>query len=418
MPIRAEARVAISTARRSCPAGTALLLARVLSACSDTTSPPIDNLPARIRVVAGDTQFAAPAMAVRTPPVVEVQNAAGRPLPGVTVEFQIGEGGGWTSAATVATDAGGRATTAWYLGPAPGSAHRLVATIAGGSVATSLHATALPLDPDSTYSGRNGYIEFAAGDLPLVLSAPHGGTLLPSELPDRTSGETVTDVNTIELARAIADEFEQRTGKRPYLVLCRLGRTKLDANREIGEAAQGNAGAEIAWREWHGFLQAARAAVESGGTGLYIDLHGHGHAIARLELGYLLSAGELGLSDAQLNTSSLIARSSVRALAARAPAGLAGLLRGPESLGSLLAARGFPAVPSQSQPGPGTGPYFSGGYDTERHGSHAGGQVDAIQIEAHRVGVRDTEASRTAFAKALVAALQDYFVAHYDRSLN
>ena len=396
----------------------AVLVPLLCWACGgDAASPPADDIPARIRVVAGDTQFAAVAMPVRTAPQVEVQTAAGRPLPGVTVTFAVTDGGGWTTTSGAVTDASGRATTTWYLGPAPGSGHRLQAALAGGTLTTSFRASALPLEGDSTYAGRNDYIEFTAGSLPLIISAPHGGTMAPAEIPDRTSGETVLDTNTLELANAIADAFRTSTGKRPYLVLCRLSRTKLDANRELGEAAQGSAQAGGAWREWHGFLDAATTAVEGTGSGLYIDLHGHGHALARLELGYLLSASELALSDAQLNTMALAAHSSVRALATRSPAGLAGLLHGPQSLGTLLEARGFAAVPSRLQPSPGSDPYFTGGYDTVRHGSQQGGQVDAVQLETHRIGVRDTEASRTAFAGALVAALQEYFVAHYGREL-
>ncbi|NJD11084.1 MAG: hypothetical protein FIB01_11850 [Gemmatimonadetes bacterium] len=239
----------------------------------------------------------------------------------------------------------------------------------------------------------------------------------PAELPNRTYGETAYDTNTLELTTTIASTMRERTGKRPYLVQCRLRRTRLDPNREIVEAAQGNASAEIAWREWHGFLDAAGAAVASGGGGLYLDIHGHGHPIARAELGYLLSASELALSDAQLNTAALIDQSSIRALATRASAGHAALLHGPESLGALLEARGYPAVPSRTQPHPGSDPYYSGGYDTDRHGSRQGGLVDGIQIELNLSGVRDTDANRAAFAGALLAALQQYFPAHYGREL-
>jgi len=390
----------------------ALLLA--FACAGDATSPPVDEVPARMRLVAGDTQFATVANAVRVPPLLEVQNAGGKPLSGITVTFEVIEGAGWTERAQAVTDASGRVTTAWYLGPVPGSNHQLRAVTTTGTSSGTFRASALPLKPDSTYFGRNDYIEFRAGSLPLVVSAPHGGTLAPAALPDRTGGETVLDANTIELARAVGDAVQLLTGKRPHLVLCRLARTKLDANREINEAAQGSAAAELAWREWHGFLEAASAAVD---TGLYLDLHGHGHAVPRVELGYLLAGSDLALSDAQLNTAAIANRSSIRAVAGRSSSGLVGLLRGPSSLGALLESRGFPAVPSPSQPAPGNDPYFTGGYDTDRHGSRHGGQVDAIQLEIHRVGARDTEANWRAFGAALAGALQDYFPAHYGREL-
>jgi hypothetical protein len=174
--------------------------------CGDATSP-ADDTPARILVVAGDTQFAAVAMPVRVAPVVEVRNADGKPLAGVTIDFVVSDGGGWTTTTQAVTNASGQAATAWYLGPAPGNNQRLTAT-AGATLTATVHASALPLRPDSTYRGRGAYIELTAGSLPLVLSAPHGGALTPAELPDRTSGETVTDTNALELARAIAAAFE------------------------------------------------------------------------------------------------------------------------------------------------------------------------------------------------------------------
>ncbi len=84
--------------------------------------------------------------------------------------------------------------------------------------------------------------------------------------------------NTQEVARAFGQTLFDRTGRRPHIVINRLHRIKLDANREIGEAAQGNATAETAWREFHEFIEAAKDAVfDDFGRGLYIDLHGHGH---------------------------------------------------------------------------------------------------------------------------------------------
>ena len=38
-----------------------------------------------------------------------------------------------------------------------------------------------------SYFGRNGYVEYIAGNTPVILTAPHGGTLSPSSIPDRTA---------------------------------------------------------------------------------------------------------------------------------------------------------------------------------------------------------------------------------------
>jgi hypothetical protein len=141
---------------------------------------------------------------------------------------------------------------------------------------------------------------------------------------------------------------------------------------------------------------------------LVIDLHGHAHSIPRLELGYLLSATELRLSDAALTSGNALSTSSIARLIrdARSTRTPAALLRGTTSLGGLLQARGYAAVPSPAAPAPLVGEaYFDGGYNTDRHGSSSGGAVDAVQIECHFTGVRDTDANRAAFAHALVDAL-------------
>lgn len=282
-----------------------------------------------------------------------------------------------------------------------------------GTLEVYLASHTPPFTAGETTFGRNSYVEYLAGDLPLVLSAPHGGYLQPDEIADRGYGVTDQDRNTQELIREIADEAFQLTGHYPHVVICNLHRIKLDANREVVEAAQGDPFAAHAWREYHAFIEEAEQTVtREYGRGMYFDLHGHGHDIQRLELGYLLSAAELALPDSLLNDPSLMLKSSIRALALQADTGFAGLVRGPSSLGALLATRGFPAVPSPTDPDPAGAPYFTGGYDTQRHGSRDGGTVSGIQVEANYTGVRDTESSRAAFAAAFVAAVRGYLGIH------
>lgn len=256
------------------------------------------------------------------------------------------------------------------------------------------------------------WVEYTPGDAPLVIVAPHGGLLAPVELLDRGCAAcvTVNDANTQALARAIVDSFTARTGRRPHLVANLLHRRKFDGNRELGEATSGNITALAPSWEWmHAAIDSARAEVVRGaGRGLLIDLHGHAHEIARLELGYLLSASQLRLSDADLDAGRLLGVSSIARLAAdaRGAPSVGELLRGPSSLGGLLSARGVPAVPAPSAPAPLVGEdYFSGGYNTDRHGSRLGGLVDAIQIECHFAGVRDTPEHRARFAGILTDAL-------------
>ncbi|HUH11544.1 MAG TPA: Ig-like domain-containing protein, partial [Longimicrobiales bacterium] len=368
-----------------------------------------------LEVAGGDRQGAAVGTAVPVPPSVRVLDGAGNPVAGVVVRFDVRSGGGWIVADSVQTDADGAARTIWYLGPSPGGPHALRAD-AGIGLTAELTAQAMPADPALTYFGRNDYIEYLPGTLPIIVSAAHGGHLLPDELPERSWGVTVRDTNTQELARQIAQAFVARTGRAPHIIISRLHRRKLDANRDIEEAAQGSFFAEWAWREFQGFIDVAKqAAAGAHGGGFYIDLHGHGHPNARLELGYLLRASELELSDSVLDAASWLAEeSSIRTLAARSPLPFAELLRGEGSLGSGFERLGYPAVPSGPQPDPGGEPYFNGGYNTRRHGSMDGGPIDGVQIEAHYSDVRDTEASRAAFASALAEILEVFLAEHYD----
>jgi hypothetical protein len=76
-----------------------------------------------------------------------------------------------------------------------------------------------------------------------------------------------------------------------------------------------------------------------------------------------------------------------------------------------------PTVPSTNQPNPLQGAYFTGGYNTVRHGSRDGGNVSGIQIEHHYPGLRDTAENRERYAEALADALSTYFTAHFGMEL-
>lgn len=287
-------------------------------------------------------------------------------------------------------------------------------------------AQAQPYTPGVSYFGRSNYIEYIAGELPVIFSAPHGGALNPAEIPDRTncvscgwSFSTVTDSNTEDLARKIRTEFGNRLGLLPHVVICRLDRGKLDANREVVEAAQGDPEAVQAWNEFHNFIGASRTNLTAlHGRGFYVDIHGHGHAIQRLELGYLLTSTQLGLSDATLDGSITYQnQSGIRTLSGLSPLTFSELLRGTNSFGALIANEGYPAVPSPAFPDPDADPYFDGGYNTDRYSSVGGGNIDGLQIECNMTGVRDTAGNRTAYAQALARVAENYFIAHYGVNL-
>ncbi len=266
-----------------------------------------------------------------------------------------------------------------------------------------------------SYYGRRDYVEYIPGTLPVILSSTHGGRMTPNEIPDRTYGVVRNDTNSLELTVAMRQALIDLTGQAPHVIYSHLHRSKLDANREIVEAAQDNPYAELAWEEFHEWIRVARTAVAADyGKGMYFDIHGHGHDIERLELGYLLTSEELNRPDASLNSLAVVAETSIRDLGRTSPIPFSHLLRGPMSLGGLFAEEEIPSVPSPTAPGPGDAPYFRGGYNTREYGSFYDAEVvSGIQIEHHYRGVRDTPDNRFVYATKAARVIRDFMLEHY-----
>lgn len=273
--------------------------------------------------------------------------------------------------------------------------------------------------PGQVYYSADSAIEYRCGNLPLILSAPHGGYLSPVNYPDRICPDAVTvrDGFTQELTRAIDSLYVLRHGCHPHVVINRLARTKLDPNRDLPIATCDNPQALAAWTAYHTFLDSARAVVtRQFGKGLVLDIHGHAHAIARIELGYQLTGEQLRESDSAINSPFRVQRSGIRSLVQiNLPQNNhLELLRGENALGTTLQTAGYPSVPSQLDPYPMTSePYFSGAYITGRHGSSGGGTIDAIQLEHYMSGIRDNAPNRSKYADTLRAVINRYLATHY-----
>ena len=274
--------------------------------------------------------------------------------------------------------------------------------------------------PGNTYYDSTGYVEYRAGNIPIVLSAPHGGVLEPASIPDRDCPGCIYDKDawTKPIAEGMYVSILKMMGCYPHLIINLLHRKKFDANRDIGEAADSNLVVEKAWRGYHRFIDSAAAKIVTDyKRGLFLDIHGHGHTVQRIELGYLLSAAELRLPDTSLNKKALTDESSVRTLVTDNIKGFnhAELLRGSYSFGSLLDQKGFPSVPSLSIPSSPLGdPYFDGGYNTQRHGSRDNDRgIDAIQIELNQT-IRFDSATRERLIDSLATVTNQYLKLHFN----
>lgn len=265
---------------------------------------------------------------------------------------------------------------------------------------------------------KDSWLDIVEGNMPLVISAPHGGTISPDSIKDRDCGTKERDNNTALLAFEIEKAFKP-LGKKPYLVVAKLARTKIDFNRDLEQATCGNLEMEYTWNQYHSYIEEAiDAAVKKFGYAMYIDLHGQSHPVRRLELGYLLRTP--ALKEAYRSTgadSEGSGKTSVQnLLKTSGQLSLKELLTGENAFGTLMEKNGFPAVPSQDDPFPKEGePYFNGGYNTRRYTSSEHPKVFGMQIEANFQGVRDSEENRKNFSKAFAESITTYldFVESY-----
>jgi len=125
------------------------------------------------------------------------------------------------------------------------------------------------------------------GELPIILSAPHGGQeSVPGAEPRKGEGlerkpggfVTARDTVTEELAQEVADAVALRFGKPPYSVVSKAHRKYLDPNRAPAAAYEGDA-AQAVYDAYHAALEDACREVQARfHTGLLLDLHGQGSA--------------------------------------------------------------------------------------------------------------------------------------------
>ena len=83
-------------------------------------------------------------------------------------------------------------------------------------------------------AGPEDLIFVQQGAVPIILTAPHGGTLrVPGVERERSSRAAVKfrDDATDEIAEVLMDRLEALVGGKPYAVVARFHRRYIDANR-------------------------------------------------------------------------------------------------------------------------------------------------------------------------------------------
>ena len=221
-------------------------------------------------------------------------------------------------------------------------------------------------------------------------------------------------MNTRKVAEQFAVFFNANSnGLFPHIIYNNVSRTKLDPDANLMDGAQGNSYANLSYGTYHRYLQTAIDSVEAHfDAGILLNLVEHNHSVQQIELGYLLSAENLNLSDSGLNAYE--SESSLNQISSISASSFAEVIRGYSSFGNLLFGASyngytFNVVPTLDNPTPGTNPYLSGGYTLQSYGSSDSGKINAIDIATPYVGYRDNANAYRAVGVVLETAVVGFY---------
>ncbi|MEK7867304.1 MAG: hypothetical protein AAB434_11525 [Planctomycetota bacterium] len=226
------------------------------------------------------------------------------------------------------------------------------------------------------------------GEIPIVLTAPHGGKQHIPGVPDRESGVTTRDMATYEIVIGIAEELEKRLGERPYLVAALFHRASADANRGANDAFE-DEDAKPHYDAYHDAVANVVADVQKRwpGRGLLLDIHGQA----------AFEGIHRGTKDGR-TVRRLVKRIGEEAFV------------GPEGLLGRLAAKDYEVFPPVGKPlgSPEEDARFNGGYTVRTYGSDHEDGIDAIQLE-FGPKLRTDEKRREKLVRDLAEAIAGFY---------
>ncbi|CAF0778917.1 unnamed protein product [Rotaria sordida] len=221
---------------------------------------------------------------------------------------------------------------------------------------------------------------------------------MPSDVPDRTAGgcrrpgksctwmyndacldgercatTTVQDSLSDQFTENVVAELNNTYGLKPFVVIGKWSRKKVDFNREINQATLNYPESINAYQSYHMNLENAINQIKQQyGKGLLIDVHGQGVGNFTM-VGYLLDSDLLNKNDLQTTLGTITSIEQICSLSNRTEC-----IRGKTSFGTILERNELGiAYPSMAHPKPGNGTFFEGGYITRNYIS----KINAIQTE-------------------------------------
>ena len=220
-----------------------------------------------------------------------------------------------------------------------------------------------PAIPPAAVAAHDMLITVEAGTLPIILSAPHGGTEKIAGIPVRTGKNVerfvvVRDGNVDKIALQTAKQLEKTLGGRPYIVVARFERKYVDANR-APDAAYEHETAKLHYDAYHRAIQDALVAIKRDwGRGLVVDIHGQ-------------SKTPDGIYRGTVDGESVKQLVAERGRAA---------LTGEKSLFGRFEKLGYKVLPGNNDRDQ-VEHFYNGGHITRSYGSDRVTDSDAIQVE-------------------------------------
>jgi len=256
------------------------------------------------------------------------------------------------------------------------------------------------------------FVTFQPGEVPVILTAPHGGAQQPTDVAERTASgaNKSSDSLTKELTQALAARLEPLLGGKPYVVIAEFDRQYIDANREdtfvpgnaaslAANQAYNDADGRPVYQTYHGKIRQFIDEIHDtfAVDGVLFDIHGQGRFPSTAYRGTRDGRTACGLTNRHGEAA----------------------LTGPRSVIGRLAAQGYDVYPPVDaplgDPSEGLGG-LNGGHTVELYGTCTGGNrpedIDAIQIEN---GIHLRHASQRAdYAQALANAIAGFYASFVD----
>ncbi|MFN0201126.1 MAG: T9SS type A sorting domain-containing protein, partial [Bacteroidia bacterium] len=259
-----------------------------------------------------------------------------------------------------------------------------------------------------SYFGANNYVEYIPGNLPIIIGAPHAGSLIPAHLP--TILERLTDGGTYQASLMVRDSIMLATnGCQAHVIINHLHPKLFVCTGEMVEASGLHPEVNQAWFDFNNFIEIAKTKANDGwGKGHYFEMHTT--ARPRNQIGLGLDTNDLSQPDATIAT--MANQSTVKHLCTTGGANFLEVVKGDTCLGSLLEAKGWNSSPSYADPQP-AAPFFYAGKNTWRHGSNAFGVIDATHIESSGAYI-NSNANRANYSGDVAQAMLTFMETFYD----